>query len=397
MKKEKNKNGRFVRCVIALTGMAVLTSICFSIFSGTFVFCYGLAVDGTDLGYTPSVDAYRHTLEEVNTKIIADFGAEAAIDPQPDITVCILPRENMPSERELYNHIASLSDHLSPCQALLIDEKEFMHFRSEEDAQAAITAYTDMFAPDGAQTHLEQTIRTEASYAAPSEIMDSERGLSYLIQTHPLTVTATAYEKTEQSIPFSETVTEDEAMYEGETATDQAGTNGKKTIVTLVHYKDGEELFRELISETIDAEPIEQKTRIGTKPVPKGIGSGSFLFPTSGTISSLMGERWNRQHKGIDIANSIGTDIHAADEGVVSFAGPRSSFGNLIILDHGNGYQTYYAHCDSLLKQTGEIVEKGETIAKMGSTGNSTGPHLHFEIRKNGEICNPLDYVSQPS
>lgn len=394
---KKQKIGWFSRAMITLAGMAALCGVCFSVFSGTYVFCYALAVNGNDLGYTPSVGAYRDALDSVNTKITADFGADAALAPTPEMTVCVLPREQMPTERELYNHIASLSEHMTSCCALLVNGEEIAYFVSQDAAEQAITAYKNTFAPEGAEVRVEQKTQVAPTYAPPSAVMDAEQGLVHLIQIHPLTVFATAHEQTEQAIPFQETLTDDAALYEGQTAIDQAGAEGKKITVSVVHYKDGEELYRELISETIDPEPVTQMTRVGTKPVPTGIGSGEFLYPTSGVISSLKGERWNRQHNGIDIANNTGTDIFAADEGTVIFSGPRSTFGNLIILDHGNGYQTYYAHCSELLKQKGEIVEKGAVIAKMGSTGNSTGPHLHFEVRKDGQICNPLDYVKAPS
>lgn len=127
--------------------------------------------------------------------------------------------------------------------------------------------------------------------------------------------------------------------------------------------------------------------------MPKTAASGSFTMPTRGRISSPFGGRWGRMHKGIDIAKSSGSDIVAADGGTIVFSGALGSYGNLIEIDHGNGYRTKYAHCSRLLVGVGTKVYKGQSIAKVGSTGRSTGPHLHFEVLKNGVNLNPSNFV----
>ncbi|MCM8709993.1 peptidoglycan DD-metalloendopeptidase family protein [Clostridium sp. SYSU_GA19001] len=116
-------------------------------------------------------------------------------------------------------------------------------------------------------------------------------------------------------------------------------------------------------------------------------------LPVRGKITSLFGERWGRQHEGIDIAAPVGTNVLASMDGTVSFSGWESGYGNLIIINHGNGLQSYYAHNSKLLVKKGQVVSKGTHIAEVGSTGNSTGPHCHFEIRKNGTAVNPFNYV----
>ncbi len=119
----------------------------------------------------------------------------------------------------------------------------------------------------------------------------------------------------------------------------------------------------------------------------------SFINPTEGELTSDFGIRNGRNHNGIDIGADTGTEIYAADGGEVTYAGMMSGYGKYIVIDHKNGFETAYAHCDEILVQCGETVLPNQLIAYMGSTGNSTGPHLHFEIRLNGEFCDPLDYV----
>ena len=135
---------------------------------------------------------------------------------------------------------------------------------------------------------------------------------------------------------------------------------------------------------------VNTSVNISSSKVNLGI---SLIKPISGTITSRYGGRWGSVHTGLDIATSSGTSIKAAAGGTVSYAGWKGSYGNLVVISHGNGIQTYYAHCSSLLVSAGQSVSQGQVIARVGSTGNSTGPHLHFEIRKNGTTLNPQNYV----
>ncbi|OBZ08310.1 hypothetical protein A8L34_23610 [Bacillus sp. FJAT-27264] len=121
--------------------------------------------------------------------------------------------------------------------------------------------------------------------------------------------------------------------------------------------------------------------------------SGMFAWPVSGaTISSSFGERWGRAHKGVDLVSG-NRSIKASDAGTVSFAGVQSGYGNVVIINHNNGYETYYGHLSSITVSQGQRLEQGAKIGVMGSTGRSTGTHLHFEIRKNGSALNPMKYL----
>lgn len=118
--------------------------------------------------------------------------------------------------------------------------------------------------------------------------------------------------------------------------------------------------------------------------------------PISGNITSRYGSRESirdHTHQGLDIAAPTGTKIKAVSDGTVSYSGVMGGYGNLIIIDHGNGITSYYGHCSKLLSKVGDKVLAGDVIAEVGSTGNSTGPHLHFEIRQNGKYVNPANYL----
>ena len=122
----------------------------------------------------------------------------------------------------------------------------------------------------------------------------------------------------------------------------------------------------------------------------------ALAVPVNGSISSRFGSRGGSRssvHTGLDISTSSGTGIRPVAAGTVVYAGYRGSYGNLLIIDHGNGVQSYYAHCSALYVGAGQQVGADSTIAAVGSTGNSTGPHLHLEIRINGNPVNPQNYI----
>ncbi len=133
-------------------------------------------------------------------------------------------------------------------------------------------------------------------------------------------------------------------------------------------------------------------------PIPKtaGKGTGRFVWPVTGRITSLFGSVRGRssRHTGLDIAAWIGSPVVASDSGYVAFAGwDRTGYGNLVVINHGNGYVTYYAHLSKIFVRRGDSVAQGQRIGAVGCSGNCTGPHLHFEVREHDVIRNPLGFL----
>jgi murein DD-endopeptidase MepM/ murein hydrolase activator NlpD len=116
-------------------------------------------------------------------------------------------------------------------------------------------------------------------------------------------------------------------------------------------------------------------------------------WPVNGVLTSTFGWRWGRMHNGIDIGAPTGTSISAASGGYVYFAGSMGGYGNVVLIDHGGGLTTLYAHQSQVKASVGQTVSRGQQIGLVGSTGHSTGPHLHFEVRKNGVPVDPLGYL----
>jgi murein DD-endopeptidase MepM/ murein hydrolase activator NlpD len=121
--------------------------------------------------------------------------------------------------------------------------------------------------------------------------------------------------------------------------------------------------------------------------------AAGLIWPCDGVVTSGFGVRWGRMHEGIDIGCAYGAPNRAAAAGTVIYAGLLGGYGNLVVIDHGNGLSTAYAHASSILVSVGQRVSQGETVSLVGSTGHSTGPHLHFEVRINGVAVDPLLYL----
>jgi murein DD-endopeptidase MepM/ murein hydrolase activator NlpD len=121
--------------------------------------------------------------------------------------------------------------------------------------------------------------------------------------------------------------------------------------------------------------------------------SSGLIWPVSGPVTSGFGWRWGRMHEGIDIAVPTGTPVSAAASGRIIYAGWMGGYGNLVVIDHGGGLATAYGHNSSIAVGSGTSVSQGQTIAYAGSTGHSTGPHVHFEVRVNGSPVDPLGYL----
>ncbi|HOK64850.1 MAG TPA: peptidoglycan DD-metalloendopeptidase family protein [Bacillota bacterium] len=193
-----------------------------------------------------------------------------------------------------------------------------------------------------------------------------------------------------QSIPFSVQVTYDSSMWPWEEKVTQEGKSGEKQIVEEIVRENGKIISRTKVSETITSYPVVKKIVRGSKEVP-AVGSGTLIWPCQGSISSYYGWRWGSFHRGIDIAASSGTQVKAADAGIVTFVGYSGGYGNLVKISHGN-MVTWYAHLSKFAVATGDKVEKGQVIGYVGMTGSATGPHLHFEVHVDGVAKNPLDF-----
>lgn len=176
-------------------------------------------------------------------------------------------------------------------------------------------------------------------------------------------------------------------------------SQNKDTVTCVLKYETELKTFTDTattVASLYKEMPVVKKTkyvtekRVSYENTALGI---ALIEPVHGTITSRFGRRSGGTHTGLDIANSKGTPIKAAATGTVIYAGYKGSYGNMVIIAHTDSIQTYYAHCSRIYVNVGQTVSQGEVIASVGSTGNSTGPHLHLEVRVNGVAKNPQNYV----
>ncbi len=190
----------------------------------------------------------------------------------------------------------------------------------------------------------------------------------------------------------------DNSMYEGDSKILTPGVAGRAIYNADVTYLNGTEQERVINSMEVLTEPVTQVVAVGTKERPRTMATGSFQWPLRGTLTSGYGTRYifgsYSFHGGIDIAAPYGTTIAAADGGkVIHASNDGTGFGLYVVVDHENGLKSYYCHCSSLLVRVGDRVYKGQSIARVGSTGNSTGNHCHFQVKKNDVTVSPWNYL----
>ncbi|KOR75919.1 peptidoglycan DD-metalloendopeptidase family protein [Paenibacillus solani] len=180
------------------------------------------------------------------------------------------------------------------------------------------------------------------------------------------------------------------------------GRDGVKTVDYIVTKENGKVVSKQWTGQQVVQEALPEVVYKGTKVAPKKKAVAKvtskksdgrmFAWPVSSPrITSPYGHRWGRTHEGIDMVG--GSSIKAAASGRVVFAGRQNGYGNVVIVDHGNGYRTLYGHMSKISVRNGQSVGQGSQLGVMGSTGRSTGKHLHFEVQKNGVARNPMKYL----
>lgn len=211
-----------------------------------------------------------------------------------------------------------------------------------------------------------------------------------------LSVRLTKEVTVEETIAYATQTEETASLLRGEKEVKVAGQEGKKLVTYNITESNGVTLEKDVLNEIILQEPVTQVVSQGTSTlaVASRGSTGPLSWPKTGKINSPYGSRSRGFHTGIDISAKTGDPIKAAAGGKVVTAGWTGSYGYCVVIDHNNGLKTRYAHLSKVQCSVGDTVERGEVVGLAGSTGNSTGPHLHFEVIVNGETKNPMNYLN---
>lgn len=292
---------------------------------------YAVSYNGEFLGY---VNSKGQLQSKINNYITSGNGnsnvAFVQIEKMPQYDMCLLKRDVLTNDEEIYNKIVDTGVSYYKYYIILLDGQPKYYLATYEEAESVINKLKEKNS-----NNINKISITEKYDTNVVEFANVDACVEAL------------YEK-------KVVVVKKKPTYSTITGTAAQGTNKPSNKVNL------------------------------------GI---SLIQPVNGRISSRYGPRGRSYHRGLDIAAPGGTPIKAAAGGTVVNAGYSSSYGYLVILSHGNGIQTYYAHCSKLYVSKGQTVSQGHVIGAVGSTGNSTGNHLHLEVRVNGVTQNPQNYV----
>lgn len=222
--------------------------------------------------------------------------------------------------------------------------------------------------------------------AEKPEILTAREASEQIVDKQSLTVKTTEVIEEEKSVEYKIIEKKTDQMNLGEVRVKQRGQAGLTRVTKKIVKENGI-----VVSEDV----LEQETVKASVPEIVISGTAGLICPLDDfRLTSEFGERWGRQHSGLDMAQPTGSPVYAAKDGVVTCAAYSGSYGNLVKIDHGDGMETYYAHCSRLDVVEGQQIEAGQQIAAVGSTGNSTGPHLHFEVRIGGVAQNPAQWLN---
>lgn len=354
---------------------------------------YEVNVNGKSVGVVENAATVRFTVAAINDRLTSEYGYEERINPDIKLKAIIVSDDKISEQKDIYRAVASLSDKMTDAVRIVVDGEETICVKDQETMNIVIDRAVEILSGniEGAVNGTVQLIGNTDVTVIESEVYEAEDAAKYLAENGYITVQSECTtEIVEEYIPEAVKVANPD-MYEGEEKVIAEGINGTQIKRIKESYINAE-LITQMETVEITDYGTPATVEYGTKKKP-GTGTGSFMMPAKGRLTSPYGARWGRMHKGIDIAAPAGTPVYAADTGVVICSEYKNSFGNIVKIDHKNGFVTYYAHNSQLLVKEGDVVTKGQLIAKMGSTGRSTGSHCHFEVLKDGVNCNPLSYV----
>ncbi|ABW20323.1 peptidoglycan DD-metalloendopeptidase family protein [Alkaliphilus oremlandii] len=444
---KNNKNFRY-KAVGAALSLSLVSGIYFQVNSS--VEAYTITVDNNVIAIVREEEDFIQALEQVKSEAAEDFGQDVVLNKEPIFVQSEVKKAQITELDEIIKNIKSQIDIQLKAAAIVVNGETVAIVKDSKTAEGILADVKAPFLEKGETEYdaiefaekveivevgaelsdiitVEEALQKIAIGTDEEKIHEVMKGenpwtiaqkyglkmsdiekanpglnpqkiqigqkLSLIVPKPLVSVRTKEYVELVEAIPFETEYEKTPSLYEGDKKITVQGENGQREVKAYLVKENGVELNMEVLEEKIISQPKTRVIAQGTKERPATMATGVFTNPTRGRLTSPFGMRWGRRHTGIDIASSKGTTVTAADAGRVSFAGRQGSYGNLVIIDHENGYQTYYAHNSKIVINKGERVYKGQKIAEMGNTGNSTGVHLHFEVRKNGTPVNPQSFV----
>ena len=367
----------------------LLVAVCLAVLmaSGKLNFALAVNMDGDLLGFVNSREEYDELLSRVETSVSDALGR----DWEPELTTYVALSAAEQGEGEVAQKLIASVEDVQELQVVYVDGVAVCAYESRKEASAALAELAGTYTHDSTEsTRFLEEVVIAAGMVDKSLLTSADRNLAEAV-----TVETTRQFTVSAVLPYETEILEDERLFEDEYYVLTPGDEGSEYIEYCASFRDGvmagcEETLR------VRQEPVAEVRVVGTRV---HHSEGNYIWPVAeGWLTSYFGYRnssiGSSNHQGVDIANDSGTEIMAADGGVVIFSDVYNGYGLLIKIQHENGDITFYAHNRQNLVKEGDVVEQGEVIALMGCTGVASGNHCHFELHPGGGLAeNPMDYL----
>jgi murein DD-endopeptidase MepM/ murein hydrolase activator NlpD len=432
------------RVLVGVAAYLVLALTAYAIFGGN---ACAVMVDGSTVAVATNERIAKQTLGEVLKEKSGEIGGPVKVAGKISYkSIKAQPEERLEGEA-LKSRLNSTLTFSTECTAIVINGEAKVYLKQKEEAETLLAWLKTLYPVEpGEEPGIKENVELVQTSAVPGSVQDLETAkktvilgtnkieqyiikdgdtlwdvartlgtdvdqiamanpgididnisigqVLYLSKTAPLlTVVASRQVTVNEEIPYEVEVEKDDRLLLGEKQVITRGEPGERIVTYLITRENGLETGRQVLEQKIVREATNEVVAMGSMTLLASRGGGRLSWPCSGGITSPFGTRWGRVHEGIDIGAGYGYNVTAAAGGTVISAGWNGGYGNAVQISHGGGLVTHYAHLSSIEVSVGQTVERGELIGLVGSTGNSTGPHLHFEVLLNGQPSNPLNYL----
>ncbi len=387
------------RIIMKFTSFALvaLLSIVVSVVACGITLGFNVNYSGKNIAVVRKTAVFDKAKELVLESIEDEKTAKAIEKPRFALTITI--NDKIDTEDKLADAIIENTDNLTSGFAVKVNG-EVLTYTDNNEIENYIEQVRCRYYIDGAQNdaYFVDDVKLENGYYLNNKIEDEEtvnakldtlqvKTVSTVITEKEIAFTTKTVKNSKQDVGYSKVITE--------------GVKGITRNTESVETINGSETARNKVSSEVVKEPVQKVIEKGTKVAYSSASStanqtsSGFIHPMNKGDIKKITSYWGdgRGHKGIDISADVGKPIFASKSGVVTEAGYDKAYGYYVMIDHGDGFKTRYAHNSALCVKKGESVTQGQQVAKIGNTGRSTGPHLHFEIYKGSTRVNPSIYI----
>lgn len=381
---------------------AICLSVCLLAVLNTFTVSLAVKYDGKTVGYVLD----EKTVAEANIIMKDSVLAEDTdgLLKTVDCSITLVSKSKLVNAQQLADIALENNDNLANGSVLYIDGAMTLACEDKETLQSNLDAVLDANVDETCvSSKFSQNVEVINGYF-PKSFASSTEEVNASFESNTLSLTVEQIKKVTytEEIPYDTEEKTDSAKIVGYVKVVNKGKNGLANVTAEVTYHDGVEVDSKVLETTVVEEPVNEVKVVGSAKVVNqparnslSSGNGKLCFPVEINARTYVSSYWGdgRGHKGVDLATYKNSEIYAAEKGTVCEAGYRRDYGYYMIVDHGNGMKTLYSHCNSLKASKGDKVVRGQVIALVGSTGRSTGNHLHFEVILNGSRVNPASYI----